>query len=297
MKKATIIQIILFGILMFGCSSPKPLKQEGVQSYKKQSKTQKVKNRNAKLISKFSFYQEYKKKDGTFYIVQDGKIIYDNLKYVKILFKEKNGNKIQIIDAKNKAHIVFIKADEEQVVEPPLLFCGNGSMTHKINIIKSNKYIKVDATARYLDELETKLYKDAKKTHLVTKVDKSKADELFFHKNKDQIEFYENEGKPMYAIYYKKDNKYGFFGDITVVRKKKKILYNFKKSKDNKRYDILEFKAKNRILLGREGMLGYHKLTPVKYKVLNDFEENLARFELPDGRKGYIDTEGNEYYD
>jgi hypothetical protein len=155
----------------------------------------------------------------------------------------------------------------------------------------------VEAAVAYMDEFETKQYKDADKTHLVIKVARSKADELFFQKNKREIEFGENYDKPKNAIYYKKGNKYGFLGSMTVVRKKNKILYNFKKSKDNKKYDILEFKEKDRILLGRNGLLGYYKLTPIKYKVLGDFEENLARFELPDGRKGYVDLKGNEYYD
>jgi len=52
------------------------------------------------------------------------------------------------------------------------------------------------------------------------------------------------------------------------VRKKNKIFYTFKKSSDHKKYDILEFKDKGRILLGRGSLRGYYKPTPIKYKTL-----------------------------
>ena len=259
---------------------------------------QKTLRKDDTLFSKYSFYQQYKRKDGTFYIVQDGKIIYDNLKYVKILSEEAHGQKLQILDKQNRARIVFIKADEVQaVMPPPGPFCGNGLMTHHASIVKSNGSIKVEASATYMDEPEMKQYKDAKKIHLVVKVVKNKADELFFQNNEKQITFSENYSEPKNTIYYKKGDKYGFLGTMSVVRKKHKIVYLFKKSKDHQKYDILKFKKKERLLLGKNGLLGYYKLTPVKYKALGDFKESLARFTLPDGRKGHIDLEGNEYYD
>jgi hypothetical protein len=181
---------------------------------------------------------------------------------------------------------------------PPLgPFCGNGLMTHHVSIIKSNSSIKVEASATHIDDPEKKQYKDANKTQLVVKVVKNKADELFFQNNDKQITFSENYSEPKNTIYYKKGNKYGFLGTMSVVRKKHKIVYLFKKSKDHQKYDILKFKKKERLLLGKNGLLGYYKLTPIKYKTLGDFKESLARFTLPDGRKGYIDLKGNEYYD
>ena len=60
---------------------------------------------------------------------------------------------------------------------------------------------------------------------------------------------------------------------------------------------MLKFKDKERIIVGKNGMLGYYKITPIKYKTLDDFKESLARFTLPDGRKGYVDLKGKEYYD
>jgi len=250
------------------------------------------------LFSKFGFYQQYQRKDGTFYLVQNGKTIYDNLKYVKILSQEAYGHKVQILDRQNRERIVFIKANEAQAVMlPPGPFCGNGLMTHKANIVDSKEFIKVEAIVSDIEESEKRQYKDADKTHLVTKVAKSKADTLFFQNNKKQITFSENYSKPESTLYYKKGGKYGFLGTLSVVRKKNKIVYTFKKSSDHKKYDILEFKDKGRILLGRGGVLGYDKLTPIKYKTLGNFKESLARFTLPDGRKGYVDLKGKEYLD
>ncbi len=47
----------------------------------------------------------------------------------------------------------------------------------------------------------------------------------------------------------------------------------------------------------KNGLVGYVNITPVKYKSLGAFDKTLSRFELPDGRKGYIDKRGKEYYD
>jgi len=269
---------------------------------KRVSSNQKNLRKNDTLFSKYSFYQQYQRKDGTFYILQDGKKIYDNLKYVRILLEERDGHKLQILDNQNRVHIVFIKADEVQVVMPPGFICDSGRLTNKADIIKHKHFIEVEASIDDIDEYIVKEYTDVNKTHSVLKVSKNKVDELFFTKYKKQMIFESGDSKLDCTLFYKKANKYGFFGSLSVDYKfvknrKNRIVYRFKKYKNHKRYDILEFKDKNRILLGKNGLLGYYKLILIKYKKLDDFKEGLARFELPDGRKGYVDLKGNEYYD
>ena len=47
----------------------------------------------------------------------------------------------------------------------------------------------------------------------------------------------------------------------------------------------------------KDGLWGYYQLTSeIKYKELDNFHYTLAAFELPNGKKGYIDVQGNEYF-
>ena len=257
---------------------------------------------SATLYNKYGFYQQYQRKDGTFYLVQNGKIIYDNLKYVKILSEEAHGHKLQILDKQNRARIVFIKADEAQSVLPTGVFCGNGSMAHKADIVRRKHHIQIEVKIASTDDDILQQYKDVNKTHSVIKVSNRKVDELFFNKNEKQLIFETNDNQFERTVYYKKGSKYGFWGYLSAnykfkANRKNKVVYSFKKSKNLQQYDMLQFKDKERIIVGKNGMLGYYKITPIKYKTLDDFKESLARFTLPDGRKGYVDLKGNEYYD
>jgi hypothetical protein len=176
-------------------------------------------------------------------------------------------------------------------------------MAHKADIVKHKHHIQIDVKIASTDDDDVlRLYKDINKTYSVIKVSKSKVDELFFKKNKKQLMFETNDNQFQRTVYYKKGSKYGFWGYLSVnykfkANRQNRVVYSFKKSKNLQQYDMLQFKDKERIILGRNGMLGYYKITPIKYKALGDFKESLARFTLPDGRKGYIDLEGNEYYD
>jgi len=50
--------------------------------------------------------------------------------------------------------------------------------------------------------------------------------------------------------------------------------------------------------IGRENLFTYYPLVKeIKYKKLENFIENFARFELPNGKKGWLSLDGKEYYD
>jgi hypothetical protein len=112
-----------------------------------------------------------------------------------------------------------------------------------------------------------------------------------------QIQFDENYNNPQPMLYYQKGKKYGFLGTIVVKRTEKSVKYSLKKVKETKRYDALIFEEKSRIRLNYRGLWGYHTITKIKYKSIDKFDESLARFELPNGKKGYVDLSGSEYYD
>ena len=61
-------------------------------------------------------------------------------------------------------------------------------------------------------------------------------------------------------------------------------------------YDSV-FLHSNVIKTQLDGLFGYHGISAPKYTVLQSFDHHLARFDLPNGQTGFIDTNGNEYFD
>lgn len=65
------------------------------------------------------------------------------------------------------------------------------------------------------------------------------------------------------------------------------------------RYDAIEFEYYRKpVKLKKGGLYGWYPQTnEAKYSKLKAFDRHFSRFELPDGRQGWIDLEGNEYLD
>jgi len=249
-----------------------------------------------KLITHVNFYKAYQRKDGKYYIVQKSKVLYDDLKYFHILHRDSNGTAIQIIDSHNRAKKIFIVADEPQhPMDYIPLICGNGVITHHVSVVDKGKTLDVEVVFHWTDEEQYQ--KDVNKTHRVVRISKNQADKVFFKEHKNQITFDENYNNPQPMLYYQKGMKYGFLGNIVVKRTKKSVEYSLKKSKDKKLYDALVFENYSKIRLKCHSLSGYHNLTKIKYKSIGKFDKNLARFELLNGKKGYVDLKGVEYYD
>ena len=129
------------------------------------------------------------------------------------------------------------------------------------------------------------------------RISKHQADRVFFKAYKNKITFENNYYNTYPMLYYQKGKYYGFLGNIVMKGTKKSLIYNLKKSNDKKLYDALVFEEDSKIRLQYRGLWGYHNLTKIKYKTIGEFDGSLARFELPNGKKGYVDLKGNEYYD
>lgn len=264
------------------------------------------KSKHDTLVHKYSFYQAYKQKNSRFYIVQKKKVVYDALKYVKINRKTSKGDELVTIDAKNKIQKLFIKSDEVQtdlsLGMPGGLICGNGIVTYRAKV--DDRGDKLEITIEDITEYEEKSDKKPKGGQKAASVPKSKADRLFFQNHKSTITY---DSGDWYSkkiklnsdyLFFQKGNKYGFLGEIAEIYKKNKpSKYYLKKSKNKKLYEKMEVVDENYLLLKRNGLYGYYKRTKIIYKSLGKYVDDLARFELPDERKGYVDTEGNEYFD
>jgi hypothetical protein len=52
------------------------------------------------------------------------------------------------------------------------------------------------------------------------------------------------------------------------------------------------------VLMEKNGLKGFYEISKeLRYKTLKPFSDGFARFSLPDGRKGWLDSNGNEYFD
>jgi hypothetical protein len=59
-----------------------------------------------------------------------------------------------------------------------------------------------------------------------------------------------------------------------------------------------DFKTFHPFIFQKQNLYGYYPLTKTaKYLFLNPLEESFARFELPNGKKGWLDIDGIEYLD
>ena len=212
-----------------------------------------------------------------------------------------------IIDAKNKIQKLFIRSDEIQtdisLGMPEGFICGNGIITYRAKVVDHGN--KIEITIEDITEYEEeKSDKKPKGEQKVASIPKSKADRLFFQNNKSTItydsgDWYSKKIKlNSNYLFFQKGNKYGFLGEIAEIHKKNNSSkYYLKKSKNKKLYEKMEVVDGNYLLLKRNGLYGYYERTKIIYKSLGKYVNDLASFELPDRRKGYVDTEGNEYYD
>ncbi len=132
-----------------------------------------------------------------------------------------------------------------------------------------------------------------------------KADRVFFAEGKNELELEGDTIGDIY-VYFQKGAQYGFLGKLESVYEKEEFNYIFRESTHKVLYDGLkEEDVSGNVLLRKSGLLGYYlkkenRFIEPKYKSLQPYNLTyglLARFELPDGRKGYVDLKGNEYYD
>jgi len=62
-------------------------------------------------------------------------------------------------------------------------------------------------------------------------------------------------------------------------------------------FDEVFFRQGFRFRVEKNGLVGFYKITPIHYKTIEDFDLGLARFTMMNGKTGYVDMKGNEYFD
>lgn len=100
-------------------------------------------------------------------------------------------------------------------------------------------------------------------------------------------------------VYYKdKSGKYGVNNIGYFVNPNYKAQSYLQKYQDLDSAEGNNKKANPKVKFRKNNLYMYFPLQEdFKYKKLDDFQNNFARFELPNGQKGWLDLEGNEYLD
>jgi len=128
-------------------------------------------------------------------------------------------------------------------------------------------------------------YEDKISPKIIDSIEIKGIDKINFLNKEKKIEF---DGNSFIFNYTK------VFPYAIIIQKGKQqgvLFENNLKYYDEVTYDsgLLKVKIDNQI--------GYYEITDVKYKELEGFIFGLAKFKTFDGRTGYVDSNGNEYYD
>lgn len=221
----------------------------------------------------FMNYEIFKNiKKNTFFITdRDEKILVRNLKYCELLSYD---SYLQIITERDEMAYLDTNLKIVKKTPGPIFSTVCGSVdSYSFEILKEGNYYLVQKTTNQFwtggeNEIE-----------IINMIADQNFDNLYFINREQKLYFDNNYSLPEYVI-FEKDSKYGIadkgnifmFDSISIV---KGIYSKIEKS----------------------GLFNYYHISPnPKYKRLDGFVYNLAYFELPNGKSGYVDLKGHEYY-
>ena len=252
---------------------------------------------------------------GYFIVAYKGKHIdlYDykfkklNVPHIKVIKEAKMFPWAQIIqNNKLKKINIFGKvASSDDNYIAPVIYEESGDNNFQIRIDKrnDNSFYLNDEYNFFLDNIKL--------------INTSNIDSIFFDKNYSIEHIRNHVSTPLFndispikdiIVYYKnKDNTFGINYLDSFINKNDFEYYfeNEEKSKKLKIYKLqnaeIIFKVetkKNMYIIKKHNLF---MLFPInkdfKYRLLSTFQGNFARFELPNGQKGWLSLDGKEYFD
>jgi len=237
----------------------------------------------------FGHYRIYRRADKSYYVYKGGRIVYDRLRFVSHATLPGKNN-MQALDQHNKL-LTFSLYNSEMPQGP---FCGNGISEYQMEISKDSDgfTLGLALTGGDVENFSAKTKKMLNKVHKIATVSSGHVDDLYFAKQQKKIAFSVIIDPKQSILYYTKANRYGVYGKLHANSQFKYWI-----ARESPRlYDALEFVGED--VYVRSGVLwGCMGKTAVKYRKLSPFAGRLARFELSDGRRGYVTDKGVEYYD
>jgi len=212
-------------------------------------------------------------KKNTFFITDENeKTIIKNLKYCEPLSMDF----IQTLDNRNK--IIYYDKNLNVIKNPKinLLVCGTVNY-YDIKLLKKDNQYLVETTTN-------KTFTGGENTTEITATIKDdNFDKIYFINGEQTLSFQGSYPTTPTCLIFEKDNAFG------IIDKDNTSLYDT--------VAVSETIFRKILKVGKSGLYNYYHISSeVKYKRLDDFVFNLAYFELENGKRGYVDLEGNEYY-
>jgi hypothetical protein len=198
-------------------------------------------------------------------------------------FTIKQGNEVLWTDAKfalpmGDCYLILTHTNEkilinylgEKQTHPSFYSCGrHGDYWIRYRTI-------VDSGGWYFVMAHATNYSGRKSKESVTKTDSLPK------KNFRDVYFYNHEKR--ISIYNKEDR----------IKRGRKGIW-FQGSLDW--YDEIFYREGSLFRVEKNGCVGFYKITPIHYETIEDFDLGLARFTMKNGKTGYVDMKGNEYFD
>ena len=276
------ITVAITAILLLGCQN---------NSTATPKVTKALPSKSDKIIrDSAGHYRIYQRPDKSFYVYRGGRIVYDRLKFISPA-PLPGKNNMQALDKDNRLLEFALYG-----AFPDMPLCGVGSMTYRMDISEGAGGFEVSITLTGGDmENYPKAKQQLHKVHHIATISKSSVDDIYFTKHKKSVTFEGSLDDDM--LYYRRGKQYGFYGKLKRARSRNIVALHYSIQRQGSGlYDAIKFAGKD-VLLQKNGLWGCHGKTAIKYAKLAPFRGVLARFTLPDGRKGYVTDRGMEYYD
>ena len=207
-------------------------------------------------------------KSHTYKIQSNNKTVYANLKFAA--YAE---GSLQILTADNQ--LCYINSNL-QIIEFPEkaqdFYCGTVDDFSVVIVDKGNQYI-VEKTTNFITSGVPV------KKEIIDSIPKKNIKDIYFLNKEKKINYDENFFFPQTVVISTKEDKIG------IKSTGKAIAF----------FDEIDISNPSAIKVKKGDLWGYYNITDIAYKKLDSFAYNLASFQLKDGKKGFIDYNGNQY--
>ena len=125
---------------------------------------------------------------------------------------------------------------------------------------------------------------------------------IYFHSNSNNDKFKSARGvqNDFYVYCKMKSGKYNIYNlnFLLPLKNSENLAYYNVRNLPVDLESVEGINYKGLFKIKKNSLVGYFPINKEpKYKILEDFQENFARFEFPNGQKGWLDLNGNEYLD
>ncbi len=183
------------------------------------------------------------------------------------------GQGLQVLDSRNA--LIYLNNALDTVAFPKFrqnLFCGTAMEYIRLEIIEEGNNYKIKKTVKKY------AYPSSIETNTIDFFSKKDIKDICFLNQQRNMAYDAN----------------AYVSDLLIIETEGG--FGIRANKQTTYYENIDYSDSLFIKVKENGLWGYLNRTSCKYKKLGNFVFNLAQFELKDGKKGYIDKGGIEYY-